>query len=124
VGKRKGKKENLGAEDFVEKRSEPRKKVDQYYSAEFSFGGLLLPYQFKIWNIAPKSMCVLIKEDSDILSRLKVGDTLDVKYYSTGSQYPSDYLKTAIRHITKNDQGRFKGHYLVGLEILENQDQD
>ncbi|MBW2020791.1 MAG: hypothetical protein JRI65_12500 [Deltaproteobacteria bacterium] len=81
------------------------------------------PYKFKIWNIASTSMCILVKEDSDILSWLKVGDTMNVKYYSTDLDYPPQYLATAIRHITKNDQGRFKGHYLVGLEILEGQDQ-
>ena len=105
----------------VERRSEHRKQVHQYYSVEFSINGLDLSYQFKIWNIASTSMCVLVREDSDILPRLKVGDTLNMKYYSTDSVYPSDYLQTAIIHVTKNDQGRFKGHYLVGLEIQESQ---
>jgi len=44
-------------------------------------------------------------------------DGLEVS--SIKSAYPSDYQKTAVRHITRNDQGRLKGHYLVGLEILE-----
>jgi hypothetical protein len=26
-------------------------------------------------------------------------------------------LRTRIKHITMNDSGRFKGHYLVGLSI-------
>ena len=65
------------------------------------------------------SMCFLVKEDSAILSRLKVGDTLDMKFYSEASHYPTDFLKTTIRHIAK-DEGRFRGHYLVALEILEN----
>ncbi|MBW1739941.1 MAG: PilZ domain-containing protein [Deltaproteobacteria bacterium] len=105
----------------VERRVEHRKQVDHYYSVEFSINGLEAPYQFKIRNIASTSMCVLVKEGSDILPRLKVGDTLNVKYYSADSLHPPEYLETAIRHITKNDQGRFKGHYLVGLEILESQ---
>jgi hypothetical protein len=105
----------------MERRSEHRKQVCQYYSVEFSINGLELPYHFKIWNIASTSMCVLVREDSDILPRLNVGDTLNMKYYSTDSVYPSDCLQTAIKHITKNDHGRFKGHYLVGLEIQETQ---
>ncbi len=44
-------------------------------------------------------------------------DGLEVS--SIKSAYPSDYQKTEVRHITRNDQGRLKGHYLVGLEILE-----
>jgi hypothetical protein len=30
-------------------------------------------------------------------------------------------LKTEIKHITKDDEGRFRGLYLVGLSILEGQ---
>ena len=103
----------------TEKRSEPRKQVDQYYSLELSIDGLSAPYQFKIWNMAPTSMCVLVKEDSEVLQLLKVGDTLNVKYYSVESAYTHEYLETTIRHITKDDEGRFKGHYLVGLEIID-----
>ena len=94
--------------------------IDDYYSAEFVVDGLAVSYQFKIWEKAPKALCVLVKENSDILQSLKVGDTLDVKYYSIKSSYPSDWQKTAVRHITRNEQGRLKGHYLVGLEILGN----
>jgi len=101
-----------------ERRSEPRKKPDQYHSAEFSFEGLGVAYQFRIWNTAASSMCVVIKEGSEVLALLKVGEAVQVKYYSPDSLYPSEGLSTVIRHITKNEQGRFKGHYLVGLEIL------
>ncbi|MEW6669233.1 MAG: hypothetical protein AB1512_28810 [Thermodesulfobacteriota bacterium] len=101
-----------------ERRSEPRKKPDQYHSAEFSFEGPDVNYQFRIWNTASSSMCVLVKENSEVLSLLKVGDTVKVKYYSPDSLYPSEGLSTVIRHITRNEQGRFKGHFLVGLEIL------
>ncbi len=94
--------------------------TNDYYSAEFVLDGLEVSYQFKIWEKAPRAVSVLVKENSDILQLLKVGDTLNVKYYSIKSAYPSDWQKTAVRHITWNDQGRLKGHYLVGLEIIEN----
>jgi len=103
----------------LERRSEVRKRAGEFYSAEFSIDGLDVPYQFKIWNFASASMCVLVKENSELLPRLRVGDTLLVKYYSNDSSHLCDCQKTAIRHITKSDQGRLKGHYLVGLEILE-----
>lgn len=103
---------------WKERRSEPRTKVDQYHSAEFVFEGSELHYQFRIWDTASSSMCVLVKENSEVLPLLKVGDTLKVKYYSSNSQCPSETLQTIIRHVTRNDQGRFKGHYLVGLEIF------
>jgi hypothetical protein len=102
-----------------ERRSEPRTRIDQYHSVEFSVDGLDFAYQFKIWNIASSSICLLIKESSEILPRLNVGDTLNMRYYSDDSTLPHGELATQIRHITKNNEGRLKGHYLVGLEILE-----
>ena len=93
--------------------------TDQYHSVEFELAGMIYPYQFKIRSIASRSMCFLIKEDSDILPRLREGDILEMKFYSPGSVHTSEPRKTVIREITRDDQGPFKGHYLVGLEILE-----
>ena len=93
--------------------------MDQFYSVEFCTTGHI--YQFKIWNMAPpESMCVLVREDSEILDSLKVGDTLTMKYYTADLLCPIRDLETEIRHIKKKDQGRFKGHIVVGLEIREN----
>lgn len=94
------------------------RKTDQYSSAEFLVEGLSVLYQFRIWKEASSSLSVLVNEKSEILPRLKVGDTLKVKYYSDDGLYPSEYKTTAIRHITRNEDGRLKGHFLVGLEIL------
>jgi len=105
--------------DFIEKRSEPRSIIDKYYSVEFSISNSAYIYQFKIWDISKKGVCVLVKEDSDLLNHLKVGDILNLKYYPTDSSHPIEHLKTKIRHITKDEEGRFKGLRLVGLSILE-----
>jgi hypothetical protein len=113
-----------GNSENLERRSESRTRIDQYHSVEFSVDGLDIAYQFKIWDIASSSMCLLIKENSDILPRLNVGDTLNMRYYSDDSSLPQGDLATQIRHITKIDEGRLKGHYLVGLEILESMEQN
>jgi hypothetical protein len=63
-------------------------------------------------------MGILVREDSEVLKHLKVGDVLNMKYHLPDSSEDPDYLKTEIRHITKDDQGRLGGHYLVGLSIL------
>ena len=106
------------------RRSKRGSTTDQYYSVEFSIKRSIFVYQFKIWDISSKGICVLVKEDSDLLNQLKVGDILNLKYYKTDSLKSSEYLKTEIRHITKDDTGRFKGLYLVGLSILEDQDSE
>jgi hypothetical protein len=106
------------ANQINEKRSEPRNIIDQYYSVEFSIQGCPFTYQFKIWNISRKGICVLVKEDSELLNYLKVGDTLNLKYYTTDTSKPIEFLRTEIRHITKDEAGRFKGLFLVGLSIF------
>jgi len=106
------------ANKINEKRSEPRSIIDQYYSVEFSIRNCPFTYQFKIWNISSKGICVLVKEDSELLNYLKVGDILNLKYYTTDTSRPIEFLKTEIRHITKDESGHFKGLFLVGLSIL------
>jgi hypothetical protein len=101
-----------------ERRSEPRSIIDQYYSVEFSIRDCPFTYQYKIWDISPKGICVLVKDDSDLLNYLKVGDILNLKYYTTDTAKPIEFLKTEIRHITKDEAGHFKGLFLVGLSIL------
>ena len=108
--------------DLIERRSEPRSIIDQYYSVEFSLPDCAFVYQFKIWDMSSKGMCVLVKEDSDLLDHVKVGDVLKLKYYTTKASKPIEFLKTEIKHITKDERGRFKGVCLVGLSVLERQD--
>ncbi len=91
---------------------------DEKFCSGRQFGREKVP----AWKKAEsKFMCILVKEKSDILPRLKEGDVLSVKYHPTDSGNPSEYMETKIRHMTKNDHGRLKGHYIVDLEILESQ---
>ncbi len=103
----------------IERRSENRKKVNQYFSVEFLVGGTETIYQFRIWDLSPQGMCVLVKRDSNLLQHLKVGQEWNMKYYRDDASKPVDYMRTEIRHITKDESGRFKDHYLIGLSILD-----
>lgn len=100
-------------------RSEPRTFVDKYYSVEFSFEGLEAVYQFRIRDLSESGICVLVREDSAVLGYLKVGETFNMKYYSSELPGQIENLETEVRHISKDRQGRFKGHLMVGLQILE-----
>ena len=104
------------------RRSEPRSITDQYHCVEFQIYGMASFYQFKIWDISNKGMCILVKENSAVIDHIKVDDVIDMKYYPTQPSGSIEGIKTKIRHITKSEQGRFKGHYLVGLSILEKYD--
>ncbi|MBW1946141.1 MAG: hypothetical protein JRG79_10740 [Deltaproteobacteria bacterium] len=95
--------------------------LNEYYSVELALEGLHYLHQFRIWSIHNGSMCVLVKESSEVLGSLRVGDVMRMKYYTMDSLCPTRDLHTEIKHITKEDQGKFKGHYVVGLSILEGQ---
>ena len=95
-----------------------------YYSVEIPAPGLGVVYQFKVWRTEVKSVFILVKENSGILSCLKEGDRLKIKYYSTDGQCPLQDLDTEIRDIAPQDLGRLKGHCIVALEILKREGYD
>ena len=93
----------------------------QFHSVEFHVGELKLLYQSKVWSSGSDPMFTLIKEDSDVLNRIHVGDILNMRFYSSDRYCPPRDLETEIKYITKDTRGRFKGHFLVGLAIVSNQ---
>lgn len=88
-----------------------------FHSVELLIDGLEFTYQFKIWKIDSDGMNILIKEDSAIINRLKTGNRVNSKYYYDNKSFPMVELNTEISHITKAEEGRFKGHYIVGLLV-------
>jgi len=103
-----------------DRRPKSRRIIDKYHSVEFSISGCPC-YQFKISDISSKGICVLVRENSCLLDHLKVGDILNLKYYPADSANPPEFLKTRIKHITKDEKGHLRGLYLVGLSIMRNQ---
>ena len=97
---------------------ESQNLLDQFHSVEFLSPEIQVLYQFKLWNSESKALFVLVKKESDILGCLKAGNVLKMKYYGTDSGCPAKCLPTQIENISKEEQGRFKGHYLVSLSIL------
>ena len=102
-----------------DRRSESRSIGDQYSSVEFSISNVTYLYQFRIWDTSASGMSILVKEDSEVLKHIEVGDILDMKYYLKQSSGDPVKLQTEIRHITKDVPERVKGHFLVGLLVHE-----
>ncbi|MEW6671753.1 MAG: hypothetical protein AB1427_08610 [Thermodesulfobacteriota bacterium] len=111
--------EDVYKDDLTGRRSEPRSITEQYHCVEFQIYSIGSFYQFKIWDISNKGMCILVKENSAVMNYIKIDDVIEMKYYPRESSATIEGIKTKIRHITKGEQGRFKGHYLVGLSILD-----
>jgi hypothetical protein len=95
------------------------KRIERYQSVELSVDGLDHPYHFKIWHIRSSPNVILVRKDSNILPHLRVGERIKMKYYSQGEAYPDGVRETTIKGISREEQGRFKGHILVDLEPLQ-----
>lgn len=104
-----------------ERRSEPRNVLELSSSVEIDLGRPIPIFQFKLRDLSSNGACVLVKEGSSMLSNIEIGRTLKMKYSSAEAPKSIEFLKAEIKHITKQDEGRFKGHYLVGLSIVDKQ---
>ncbi|MFO7558025.1 MAG: hypothetical protein R6X10_04270 [Desulfobacterales bacterium] len=93
-------------------------ELEKPKSVEFFIDELNRIYQFKVWGNTLTSMFVLVREDSEIVGRIGVGEVYEMKYYSFDESQPVKNLNTQIKYFDKIDQGRFKGHYLTGLSVV------
>jgi len=103
----------------IDRREAERTSEKKYYSVQFAVKDLGYYYQFKIRDVSTLGLCILVDEKSKVLEYLKVGDVLEMKYYLSDAMGSTETFKTEIRHITKDADKRFKGHYQLGLEILD-----
>jgi len=114
-------KENTTTVKPEEKRAEVRTVLDRYYSVEFKLKETGTLYHFKLRDISSNGLGILVNEDSAVLESLKVNDTLKMKHYPPEASSSAEFFKTQIIHITKKAGESFKGHFLIGLLIIEKQ---
>lgn len=105
-------------ENNSEKRQEERTNAE-LSSVEFCVNTFALTYQFKILETSPSGLSIIIKEGSAIMEHLEEGMELEMKYYPENEAEAPKTLKTKIMHITKSDSTRLRGHYQVGIRLLE-----
>ncbi len=101
----------------MEKRSSKRALPTGFHGAEIKLTGVPL-YQFKLKDISDHGASILIKENSAMINHLEVGQHLQIKFHANSHPDLNGYFESKIAHITKNEEGRYKGHYLVGVQIL------
>lgn len=94
--------------------------INQYDNVEISANCMVPTYVFKLRDISPVGMGVLVKEDSDLLNQIEMGQILNMRYNLAQRADSSACFETLIEQITKDAQGRFKGHLIVGLSVLKN----
>ncbi len=90
----------------------------QFHSVEFALDTPQPLYQFRIWRSVHNKPFLLVKENSAVLSGLKVGHIIPMKFYSSEALRQAEIRSTQIRQIINEKQGRFQGHYRVEIDIL------
>ena len=98
----------------------PRAITEKYFSVQFSIKGFSGIYQFRIRTFDSESLCILVREDSDVLEQLKEGDLVTMSFCLHEGMGHVDPMPTRIEYVCEDGKGRFKGHRLIGFNVLAN----
>ena len=92
---------------------------DQFTSVEFRIQSMGTIYLSKLWNSDAGDLCFLIKDGSAVLKHLSIGDEFDARFMTSSAPLAPEEIRTRIHGIHLETEGRFKGHYLVGLAPVD-----
>ena len=101
-----------------ERRLVERTSTSSTYTAEIKLSAVPI-HQLKLRDSSLHGACLVVKKDSSILNHLEVDQALNIRFHSSDRSSPAGIFKIEIRHITEGRPGRFDGHYLVGVQIIE-----
>ena len=102
----------------AEKRTKPRYPAMSVHMVEFDFPGTPV-YQLKAKDISETGIGVTVKPNSKFLNLIETGQEMNVKLLAPQeSRNMQAIYKVRIAHITTLEEGRFKGHKLVALEVV------
>ncbi len=88
------------------------------HMVEFVFTGFPV-YQLKAKDISETGIGVIVKPDSKFMTLIKVGQEVSIRLITPPeSRHKPGRYKTRISHITSLEEGKFKGHKLVALELI------
>ena len=93
--------------------------MDRFHCVEIDLGPPVPIYQFRARNISGHSASVLVKEGSSILKSLTIGRKLKMNYWTGEFLGETKTWHAQINHITKQNNGALKGHFLVDFSIMD-----
>ncbi len=91
--------------------------LKEYYSAEFKLDHPKIVYQFRLRKSSSEPMFAVVKEGSKALDNIKEGDIVNMRYHYQDHTIPAESKDTKIKYITKDSTIGFKDHYVIGLDI-------
>jgi hypothetical protein len=97
----------------------PRDLTNVFHSVEFALDQPNMLYQFKLWNSENDPIFLVVREDSAVIGSLRTGHECDMKFYSHDKARPTACYRARIDRITKDREGRFRDHWRVALEIVD-----
>jgi len=104
---------------MIEKRRERRPFALSHHMAEFKFPDAPT-YQLKLQDVSPNGAGVIVRRDSRFLSMVSIGQELNLRLLAPSSSevITGDY-KATVEHITELKEGRYTGHFVVGLSMMK-----
>jgi hypothetical protein len=107
--------------DLSERRFKAKIVSGEYHSVQFFLNGSGLSHLFRLRYNTSNGPYVLVKQDSSVFKELKVGDLLDMEYNRSESLGGGKTFKTLI--ISKIPDDHYTGYSIVGLSIINNQEE-
>jgi hypothetical protein len=85
--------------------------------AEIKFSGSPV-YMLKIRDLSDKGAGVIVKSDSSFMKMIEIGQELNVRLVLPRHyRGPSGHDRSRVEHITKIQDGPYRGHMIVGLSF-------
>jgi len=101
-----------------DRRTRPRHPAMSEHMVEFVFPGVPV-YQLKAKDISETGIGVIVRPDSKFLTLIQIGEEMKVKLLSPQeSRHMQGVYRARIAHITALEEGKFKGHKVVALELI------
>ena len=102
-----------------ERRAEPRSARLPVHRVEIKFPSVPV-YQLKVRDVSSSGAGIIVRADSKFLTMVRIGQELNVNFLAPADHATlSGHHRLRIAHISELESGRFKGHHVVGISILE-----
>ena len=76
-------------------------------------------FQLKVRDISDEGVGVLVRPDSKLLNLIEIGHEVIVKLVLPRNyRGPSGNFRARVEHVSEIQEGRFKGHMIVGLSFI------
>ncbi len=99
-------------------RSYARETAASGCSIEFKPSDNAMVYQFSLRDWSSHGLGILVRNDSKVLTHLKVGQIISFKMHRPGGDILKQPVDAEIRHISEPEKGQHPAHKIVGLEIV------